>query len=123
MPHNILNDHTRRRPIWVRDDEQAFPRLAKQDAKILKAGGKVLIGSHGQFQGLGYHWEMWSLASGGLSKKEELRAATLYRAPAMGLAHEIGSIHAAKPADLGVLSKNHLYTHHHTYTTPHHTQN
>ena len=34
-----------------------------QAAKFIKAGGNVCIGSHGQFQGLGYHWEMWSLAS------------------------------------------------------------
>jgi hypothetical protein len=36
-----------------------FPRLAAQDKKILDAGGRVCIGSQGQFQGPGYHWEMW----------------------------------------------------------------
>ena len=26
---------------------------------IVKAGGRVGVGSHGQLQGLGYHWELW----------------------------------------------------------------
>ena len=30
----------------------------------MAAGGKVGVGSHGQLQGLGYHWELWSVASG-----------------------------------------------------------
>ena len=85
IPHNLLDDHTRRRPIWVREDEQVFPRLASQDAKIIKAGGKVCIGSHGQFQGLGYHWEMWSLAAGGMGNMEVLRSATIHGAEAIGL--------------------------------------
>ena len=34
---------------------------------MLKAGGHVCIGSHGEMQGIGYHWEMWALASGGLA--------------------------------------------------------
>ena len=33
--------------------------------KIVDAGGQVGIGAHGQLQGLGYHWELWSVASGG----------------------------------------------------------
>jgi Tol biopolymer transport system component/imidazolonepropionase-like amidohydrolase len=108
MPHNILDDHTRRRPIWVRDDEQAFPRLAKQDAKIMKAGGKVCIGSHGQFQGLGYHWEMWSLAAGGMGSMEVLKSATIHGAEALGLDKDLGSLEPGKMADLVVLNKNPL---------------
>jgi hypothetical protein len=108
MPHNLVDDHTRRRQIWVRPDEQAFPRLAAQDAKIIKAGGKVCIGSHGQFQGLGYHWEMWSLASGGMGNMEVLKAATIHGAEAMGLARDLGSLEVGKLADLVVLDKNPL---------------
>jgi WD40-like Beta Propeller Repeat len=69
LPHNVVDDDTRRRQIWTRKDELVFPRLAAEDNKLIKAGGRVLIGSHGQFQGLGYHWEMWSLASGGVSNR------------------------------------------------------
>ena len=114
MPHNLVDDHTRRRQIWVRPDEQAFPRLAAQDAKIIKAGGKVCIGSHGQFQGLGYHWEMWSLASGGMGNMEVLKAATIHGAEAMGLARDLGSLEVGKLADLVVLDKNPLDDIHNT---------
>ena len=116
MPHNILDDHTRRRPIWVRSDEQVFPRLAAQDAKIIRAGGKVCIGSHGQFQGLGYHWEMWSLAAGGMGNMEVLKSATIHGAEAMGLTQDLGSLEVGKLADLVVLNKNPLDDIHNTNT-------
>jgi len=116
MPHNILDDHTRRRPIWVRSDEQIFPRLASQDAKIIKAGGKICIGSHGQFQGLGYHWEMWSLAAGGMGNMEVLRSATIHGAEAMGLSQDLGSLEVGKLADMVILNKNPLDDIHNTNT-------
>jgi hypothetical protein len=108
LPHNIVDARTRRRRIWTRKDELAFPRLAAQDAKLIKAGGRVCIGSHGQFQGLGYHWEMWALASGGASNMDVLRSATLRGAEAMGFAQDLGSIEPGKLADLVVLNKNPL---------------
>lgn len=108
LPHNIVDAKTRRRTIWTRNDELAFPRLAAQDAKLIKAGGKVCIGSHGQFQGLGYHWEMWALASGGASNMDVLRSATIRGAEAMGFQQDLGSIEPGKLADLVVLNKNPL---------------
>ena len=116
LPHNIVDARTRRRRIWTRKDELAFPRLAAQDAKIIKAGGRVCIGSHGQFQGLGYHWEMWALASGGASNLDVLRSATLRGAEAMGLAQDLGSIEPGKLADLVVLNQNPLDDIHNTNT-------
>ena len=116
IPHNIVDDHTRRRTIWTRKDELAFPRLAAQDAKLIKAGGHVCIGSHGQFQGLGYHWEMWALASGGASNMEVLRSATIEGAEAMGFAQDLGSIEPGKLADLVVLDQNPLDDIHNTNT-------
>jgi len=116
LPHNIVDDHTRRRRIWTRKDELVFPRLAAQDAKLIKAGGKVCIGSHGQFQGLGYHWEMWALASGGASNMDVLRSATMRGAEAMGFQQDLGSIEPGKLADLVVLDKNPLDDIHNTNT-------
>ena len=116
IPHNLVDDDTRRRRIWTRKDELVFPRLAAEDNKLIKAGGRVLIGSHGQFQGLGYHWEMWSLASGGVSNLEVLKAATVHGAEAIGFAQDLGSIETGKLADLVVLNKNPLEDIHNTNT-------
>jgi Tol biopolymer transport system component/imidazolonepropionase-like amidohydrolase len=107
LPHVLVDQKTRRRQ-WFRKDEYAYPRTAASAAAILRAGGRIGVGSHGQLQGLGYHWEMWALASGGLTPMEVLRAATLHGAALIGIAQDIGSLEAGKLADLIVLSKNPL---------------
>jgi hypothetical protein len=107
LPHNLIDSHTQRRP-WFREEEHVFQKTAAQAAKIIRAGGRVGVGSHGQLQGLGYHWEMWSLASGGLAPMETLRAATLHGAEIIGLAQDLGSIEPGKLADLVVLDANPL---------------
>ncbi|MGH9792639.1 MAG: amidohydrolase family protein, partial [Candidatus Acidiferrales bacterium] len=90
-PHNVLDQKTLRRQ-WFRKDEYAFSKVAEAAGKIVRAGGRVGIGAHGQLQGLGYHWEMWMLQSGGLTNLETLRAATLHGAEALGLAQDLGSV-------------------------------
>ena len=115
IPHNIVDERTKRRP-WFRYDEQIFPKLAATDARLAQAGGRVCIGSHGQFQGLGYHWEMWSLASGGMPNLDVLRSATLRGAEALGLAQDLGSLEAGKLADMVVLAKDPLQDIHNTNT-------
>ncbi len=107
LPHNIVDAKSQRRP-WFRRDEHVYPKIAAAAAEIIRAGGYVGIGSHGQLQGLGYHWEMWALASGGLKPMEVLRAATLHGAQIIGLAEDLGSIEPGKMADLVVLNKNPL---------------
>jgi hypothetical protein len=114
-PHNVIDQNTKRRP-WFREDEHSFSKTAAQAAKIMRAGGLVGVGAHGQLQGLGYHWEMWALASGGLTPMEVLRAATLNGAKIIGLGQDLGSAEPGKLADLVVLRSNPLDDIHNTNT-------
>jgi Tol biopolymer transport system component len=115
-PHRIIDEKTKRRPEWFRKDEYAFPRLAAQVTKLQRAGGLVGVGSHGQLQGLGYHWEMWMLASGGMTPMEVLRCATVNGSKIIGRPEDLGSIQPGKLADLVVLDKNPLDDIHNTNT-------
>ncbi len=113
IPHQILDDKVRR-SAWFHKDEHVFPLIAESAAKIARAGGHVCIGSHGEMQGIGYHWEMWALASGGWEPLEVLRAATMHGAEAIGFAQDLGSIEPGKLADLVVLSADPLKDIHNT---------
>ena len=107
LPTNVLEAKAKRRP-WFTEDEHVFKKLAAEALKIVRAGGRVGIGGHGQLQGIQVHWEMWALSSGGFTPMETLRAATLHGAQAIGYAQDLGSIEAGKLADLVVLDKNPL---------------
>jgi hypothetical protein len=113
IPHVILDQKVRRSP-WFHHDEHVYPKTAESAAKVLRAGGHVCIGSHGEMQGIGYHWEMWALASGGLKPMEVLRAATSNGAEAIGYAQDLGTLEPGKLADLVVLSKDPLEDIHNT---------
>jgi Tol biopolymer transport system component len=113
IPHAVLDGKVRR-SAWFHKDEHIYPRIAASAAKVVRAGGHVCIGSHGEMQGIGYHWEMWALASGGLEPLEVLRAATAHGAEAIGYAQDLGSIEPGKLADLIVLAKDPLADIHNT---------
>jgi Tol biopolymer transport system component len=106
--HPELDRRTLRRQVWMREDEYIFKGVATAAAKIVNAGGRVGLGSHGEFQGLGAHWELWQLASGGLTPHQTLEAVTIHGADAIGLAKALGSIERGKLADLQVLNANPL---------------
>lgn len=114
VPHNVIDNKTKRRPAWFRKDEYAFPKAAAQMTKLARAGGLVGIGSHGQLQGLGYHWEMWMVASGGMTPLEVLRCATIDGAKIIGRSQDIGSIEPGKLADLVIFDKSPLDDIHNT---------
>ncbi|MBA3949271.1 MAG: amidohydrolase family protein, partial [Acidobacteria bacterium] len=93
---------------WNRADQYVYPLHAAQLTKWVEGGGKVGLGSHGEVQGLGTHWELWMMASGGMAPHAALRAATIDSADAIGFAKDLGSLEAGKLADLIVLDANPL---------------
>ena len=104
-PLPFLAARTLRR-FWFHEREYNFPQVAANAAKIIRAGGRVGVGGHGQLQGLGYHWELWALASGGLTPTEALTAATRHGAEIIGVAQDIGTVETGKLADLVVLNSD-----------------
>jgi len=106
-PHTALDAYARRRPLIV-DEDFIVSGIARGARDIVRAGGSVGLGSHGNQQGLGAQWELWNLASGGMTPMEVLRVATIMGAESIGFERDLGSIEPGKLADLVVLDANPL---------------
>lgn len=116
-PKSELDTKSRRRNSgWFMKEEHVFEDHAVFVKDLVEAGGLAGVGSHGQLQGLGYHWELWSMHAGGISNHDMLKVATLLGAEALGLSNDLGSIAKGKIADLVVLEKNPLENIRHSNT-------
>ena len=82
--------------------------MAAGAAAIQRAGGVIGIGAHGNYPGVGTHWEIQAHVAGGMSPHEALRAATLGSATAIGRQAEFGSLEVGKFADFVVLDADPL---------------
>ena len=106
-PYEFIAGRSLRRP-WFHESEYVTVTTADSTRRIMDAGGQVGVGAHGQLQGLGFHWELWSLASGNMPPHDAMQAATLMGAQMLGLGRDLGSLEAGKLADMTVFSKNPL---------------
>ncbi|MDP3370985.1 MAG: amidohydrolase family protein, partial [Brevundimonas sp.] len=107
VPRRLL-DARARRPGTLPDNEWNHISIAREATRLSEQGVSVLIGAHGQREGLAAHWELWSLAQGGMAPMEVIRAGTLNGAQALGLDRDLGSLEIGKLADMVVLDRNPL---------------
>jgi Tol biopolymer transport system component/imidazolonepropionase-like amidohydrolase len=120
VPHESIDEKSRRHP-WIWPSEYHFPSVAAGAAAVLRAGGNVSLGAHGQLQGLGPHWEIWAMAGEGgpakgsaMTPMEALRSSTILAAEKIGFSPDLGSIETGKLADFIVLDANPLEDIHNT---------
>ena len=107
VPSHILHPTAIRRTKAPIEDYNHI-RNAEVATKLQEAGVKVLMGAHGQREGLGSHWEMWMFAQGGMTPLNAIRTATIDAAEYIGMKDELGSLEKGKLADLVILNENPL---------------
>src|SRR5690606_7910767 len=107
VPRRML-DARARRPVTAPDNEWNHISVAREATRLAAEGVTVQIGAHRQREGLAAHWELWSLAQGGMAPLDIIRAGTLNGAKALGMDGDIGSLEAGKLADMVVLNENPL---------------
>ena len=107
VPRDIVDARSRRR-LMAPEDDFNHVLIGKGAKAVADAGGTVLMGAHGQLQGLGAHWETWMMVQGGMAPIEALATATCDAAWYLGLDADLGSLETGKLADLVVLDRNPL---------------
>ncbi|MEQ9105539.1 MAG: amidohydrolase family protein [Rhodothermales bacterium] len=107
VPRSGIDPQSRRRQKAA-GDEYFHDEIAAAAKRLVDQGNLVQIGSHGQMQGLAFHWEMRLLETGGFTPHEVLRSATLHGARYLGMDGDIGSLQVGKLADLLLVDGNPL---------------
>lgn len=107
VPPHILQPNNVRR-TQAPDEDYVDGVSARESKKLLERGVNVSIGAHGQEEGMGSHWELWSFVRGGFTPLQALQAGTILPAQKLGMEKDIGSLEAGKLADLVVLDANPL---------------
>ncbi len=108
-PRFIIDSRSRHRTmIPDKEYDNGHILVSQSLKKLADAGIKVNLGSHGQLQGLGAHWELWMLQQGGMTNMQALECATINGASYIGMERDLGSVEKGKLADLLVLEKNPL---------------
>ena len=107
IPPGTLAAANARREIAPEED-YSDTWSAREARKLADRGIQVNIGAHGQQDGIGTHWEMWSFVKGGWTPLQALQAATISPARTLGLVKDLGSLEPGKLADLVVLDANPL---------------
>ncbi len=104
VPPHVLHPRSRRRMKAPLEDYNHI-KVAQIAAQVVKDGGLVQIGGHGQLAGMAAHWELWSFVQGGMKPIEALQCGTINGAKYLGLDGDLGSIEPGKLADLIVIER------------------
>lgn len=107
VPQEVIDARARRRQRAPEGEYNHI--LAAQVTNVLdQAGVPIMLGAHGQREGLAAHWELWMFEQGGMSPHRALIAGTINGARYIGMEADLGSLEAGKLADLIVLEENPL---------------
>ncbi len=102
VPRSVLEPRAIRR-LTAPDEDFNILKVAATATEMQRVGIPVNVGAHGQREGLGSHWEMWTLVLGGMTPLEAIRVATLNGAKYLGMDKDIGSLEVGKLADLAIV--------------------